>query len=104
MSIFILIFVVVCESSFFLIMMGVVLVFFCFFFFLPVNLFSFYIFFEISMFPVLFIILGAGNQIEKVGAAYFLFFYSTFCSFPFLILLFFFDNVFCFIYFDVFFC
>lgn len=43
-----------------------------------------YIFFELSMFPILVIILGYGSQIEKINSSYYLIFYAAFCSFPFL--------------------
>ena len=64
------------------------LVFFCFLFFLSGNLFLLYIFFELSVFPILVMILGFGFQIEKIRSGYYLFFYSSFCSLPFLVVLF----------------
>lgn len=41
-------------------------------------------FFELSIFPILVIILGYGSQIEKINSSYYLIFYAAFCSFPFL--------------------
>jgi len=41
-------------------------------------------FFELSIFPILIIILGYGSQIEKINSSYYLIFYAAFCSFPFL--------------------
>ena len=64
------------------------LVLFCVFFFFSSSFFFLYIFFELSIFPILFIILGFGSQVEKVGASYYLFFYSFFCSLPFLLVVF----------------
>jgi hypothetical protein len=78
--------------------------FFLVFFFFPGNLFLIYFFFEISLFPIVIMVLGFGNQIEKVGAAYYLFFYSFFCSVPFILILFNLDYFFFFLYFDSFFC
>jgi NADH:ubiquinone oxidoreductase subunit 4 (subunit M) len=41
-------------------------------------------FFELSIIPILFLILGYGLQIEKIGASYYLVFYSIFTIFPFI--------------------
>ena len=43
-----------------------------------------YMYFELSMFPILIIILGYGSQIEKINSGYYLLFYAAICSFPFL--------------------
>lgn len=43
-----------------------------------------YMFFELSIFPIIVIILGYGSQIEKINSAYYLLFYAAICSFPFL--------------------
>ena len=51
------------------------------------ELLGFYIFFEISLVPLIFIILGWGYQVERVQAFFYLFLYTMFGSLP---LLFFF--------------
>ncbi|BAV58168.1 NADH dehydrogenase subunit 4 (mitochondrion) [Ramazzottius varieornatus] len=51
------------------------------------DLMAFYIFFEISLVPLVFIILGWGYQVERVQAFFYLFLYTMFGSLP---LLFFF--------------
>nr|YP_010531211.1 NADH dehydrogenase subunit 4 [Blasticotoma filiceti]UXW93446.1 NADH dehydrogenase subunit 4 [Blasticotoma filiceti] len=50
--------------------------------FSSLNLFMFYFFFECSVIPVLFLILGWGNQSERVQASMYLFFYTLMASFP----------------------
>nr|QPF22262.1 NADH dehydrogenase subunit 4 [Ophidascaris sp. CYZ-2020] len=84
MSLFILGIVLLSEKNFMLLLLSEVLVFVCIFFFVPVNVIMMYMFFELSMFPILIMILGYGSQIEKVNSAYYLIFYAAFCSFPFL--------------------
>ena len=39
---------------------------------------------ELSIVPIIFMILGYGSQVEKIGAAYYLIFYVSLCSAPFL--------------------
>lgn len=70
-----------------LVYLSQILIYFCVIFFLSSNFISLYVFYEISMFPILIIILGYGSQVEKVGASYYLLFYTIICSFPFLYLL-----------------
>ena len=53
------------------------------------SLLSFYFFFEISILPILFLILGWGYQPERISASFFIFFYTLFGSLPLLIILFF---------------
>nr|YP_007024799.1 NADH dehydrogenase subunit 4 [Aelurostrongylus abstrusus]AFT65559.1 NADH dehydrogenase subunit 4 [Aelurostrongylus abstrusus] len=60
------------------------LILFCFFFFMSSSVMMLYMFFELSMFPILVMILGFGSQIEKIGSSYYLLFYTIFCSLPFL--------------------
>jgi len=67
-------------------------------------LYLLYVFFELSVFPIVVMILGFGNQIEKVRSSYYLFFYSFFCSVPFVLVLFNMDYFFFFLYFRFFFC
>jgi len=57
-------------------------------FFLSTNFFIFYVFFEISLFPIIFMILIDGVQIEKLSAATYLLFYALGCSLPFLLTIF----------------
>nr|QXE43459.1 NADH dehydrogenase subunit 4 [Ophidascaris baylisi] len=100
MSLFILGVVLLSEKSFMLLLLSESLVFVCIFFFVPTNVIMMYMFFELSMFPILIMILGYGSQIEKVNSAYYLIFYASFCSFPFLFVYFkslFFINL---VYFD----
>lgn len=51
------------------------------------NLILFYIFFEISLFPLVAIIIIWGYQVERIQARFYLFFYTMVGSFPFLIIL-----------------
>lgn len=84
MSLFILGVVLLRESNFMLLLLSEVLVVVCVFFFVPSNVILMYMYFELSMFPILVIILGYGSQIEKINSSYYLIFYAAFCSFPFL--------------------
>lgn len=84
MRLFILGVVVLSEKNHTLLLLSESLVFICIFFFIPINVIMLYIFFELSVFPILIIILGYGSQIEKINSAYYLLFYATFCSLPFL--------------------
>lgn len=52
------------------------------------NLFYFYIFFEIRLIPTLFLILGWGYQPERLQAGFYLLFYTLFASLPLLIRIF----------------
>nr|UFZ13767.1 NADH dehydrogenase subunit 4 [Acanthacorydalis asiatica] len=53
------------------------------------NLFMFYLFFESSLIPVLFLVLGWGYQPERLQAGTYLLFYTLFASLPMLISIFF---------------
>ena len=77
---------------------ALVVISFCFF--IPFNVFFFYIFFELSIFPILIMILGYGYQIEKVSASFYLIFYTSLCSFPFLFVFLNLDFSLIFVYFD----
>jgi NADH-ubiquinone oxidoreductase chain 4 len=57
-----------------------------------INLFLFYVFFERSLIPTLFLILGWGYQPERLQAGLYLLFYTLFASLPLLIALFFIIN------------
>nr|ALO77504.1 NADH deshydrogenase subunit 4 [Gloeosoma sp. GLO01] len=52
------------------------------------NLFLFYLFFEISLIPILFLILGWGYQPERIQAGLYLLFYTMFASLPLLMCIF----------------
>nr|ALO77678.2 NADH dehydrogenase subunit 4 [Eucnemidae sp. GENSP01] len=69
----------------------------CFLFvfvFVSMNLFIFYLFFEISIIPTLILILGWGYQPERLQAGTYMFFYTLLASLPMMISLFY-------IYFDL---
>nr|YP_010894802.1 NADH dehydrogenase subunit 4 [Drepanocentron fuxiensis]WJW73315.1 NADH dehydrogenase subunit 4 [Drepanocentron fuxiensis] len=53
--------------------------------FLSMNIFMFYIFFEVSLIPVFLLIMGWGGQSERIQAGVYLFFYTLFFSLPLLI-------------------
>nr|ALO77139.1 NADH deshydrogenase subunit 4 [Passalidae sp. GENSP02] len=53
------------------------------------NLMLFYLFFELSMLPVLLMIVGWGYQPERIQAGVYMLFYTLFASFPMMISLFF---------------
>lgn len=53
-----------------------------------VNLFIFYLFFESSLIPTFFLILGWGYQPERIQAGIYLLFYTLFASLPLLISIF----------------
>lgn len=65
-----------------------------FFVFSSLNLFLFYLFFEISLIPVLFLILGWGYQPERIQAGYYLMFYTLFSSLPMMVAIFYLYNYF----------
>nr|YP_010587739.1 NADH dehydrogenase subunit 4 [Chironomus kiiensis]UCS09399.1 NADH dehydrogenase subunit 4 [Chironomus kiiensis]WAB46348.1 NADH dehydrogenase subunit 4 [Chironomus kiiensis] len=56
------------------------------------NLFLFYVFFESSLIPTLFLILGWGYQPERLQAGLYLLFYTLFASLPLLMALFYIMN------------
>jgi len=84
MTVFILGVVFLREVNNILVILSEVLVFVCLLFFFPINMLMLYIFFELSIFPILIMILGYGSQIEKIRSAYYLIFYAVLCSTPFL--------------------
>jgi NADH-ubiquinone oxidoreductase chain 4 len=55
---------------------------------------GFYIFFEVSLLPLIFMILGWGYQVERLQASFYLFIYTIFGSMPFLLVIFFLDSAF----------
>nr|YP_010925335.1 NADH dehydrogenase subunit 4 [Hylurgus ligniperda]WGL40352.1 NADH dehydrogenase subunit 4 [Hylurgus ligniperda]WKD83328.1 NADH dehydrogenase subunit 4 [Hylurgus ligniperda] len=56
--------------------------------FSSLNLFNFYLFFEISLVPIFILILGWGSQPERMGAGFYLLFYTLMVSLPVMIVLF----------------
>nr|YP_009701202.1 NADH dehydrogenase subunit 4 [Idgia oculata]QEQ14408.1 NADH dehydrogenase subunit 4 [Idgia oculata] len=66
-----------------LILLASFMVLFC-----SLNLFIFYLFFEISLIPVLLMILGWGNQPERIQAGLYLLFYTLLASLPMMISIF----------------
>lgn len=84
MAFFILGIVILREINYNLILLSQILVLIRIIFFFSFNIIFIYIFFELSIFPIIIIILGYGSQIEKINSTYYLIFYASFCSFPFL--------------------
>nr|NP_579963.2 NADH dehydrogenase subunit 4 [Necator americanus]CAD10448.2 NADH dehydrogenase subunit 4 [Necator americanus] len=84
MMIFIYGMVLISEKNFSLLMLSSGLILVCLMFFVSSNMLMLYMYFELSMFPILVMILGYGSQIEKVNSGYYLLFYAAICSFPFL--------------------
>nr|AHA52619.1 NADH dehydrogenase subunit 4 [Chabertia ovina] len=80
--------VLVSEKNFNLLILSGVLIMICLFFFMASNMLMLYMYFELSMFPILVMILGYGSQIEKINSGYYLLFYAAVCSFPFLFIYF----------------
>nr|YP_010528098.1 NADH dehydrogenase subunit 4 [Mycterothrips gongshanensis]UXW64200.1 NADH dehydrogenase subunit 4 [Mycterothrips gongshanensis] len=79
-------------SLYFLFMMGG-LMFFLIMFFILSNFFLFFFFFEATLFPTLFIILGWGNNFERLSSGFYLFFYTLFSSMPMMFSIFFFSEM-----------
>lgn len=100
--VFILGIILIREKNYNLLFLSELLVVICILFFVPRNIMMLYMFFELSMFPILVIILGYGSQIEKINSSYYLIFYAAFCSFPFLFVYFKRDFNLVFTYFDFF--
>nr|YP_010373845.1 NADH dehydrogenase subunit 4 [Cletomorpha raja]UPI55385.1 NADH dehydrogenase subunit 4 [Cletomorpha raja] len=78
------------ESEFLLIIL--ILLLFLILTFSIFNLFMFYLFFESSMIPTLFLIFGWGYQPERFLAGLYLLFYTLFASFPLLVGIFYIFN------------
>nr|QQH14397.1 NADH dehydrogenase subunit 4 [Metallus mai] len=70
------------------IFMILIMMIFLFLTFSVCNLFLFYVFFECSLIPVLFLILGWGFQLDRIQAAMYLLFYTIFASLPLLVSIF----------------
>nr|YP_011015322.1 NADH dehydrogenase subunit 4 [Silesis erberi]UPP55787.1 NADH dehydrogenase subunit 4 [Silesis erberi] len=58
--------------------------------FASMNVFIFYLFFEISLIPTLILILGWGYQPERIQAGLYMFFYTLFASLPMMVAVFYF--------------
>nr|QHD47869.1 NADH dehydrogenase subunit 4 [Peltoperlopsis cebuano] len=65
------------------------------------NMFGFYLFFESSLIPTLFLILGWGYQPERLQAGVYLLFYTLLASLPLLVGVFFLNNLFGSLYFPL---
>lgn len=76
--------VMLSEVNYNILLLSEILVIIRIIFFVSSNILMLYIFFEMSIFPILVIILGFGRQIEKINSSYYLLFYARLCSFPFL--------------------
>nr|YP_010024769.1 NADH dehydrogenase subunit 4 [Neurothemis fulvia]QOQ35062.1 NADH dehydrogenase subunit 4 [Neurothemis fulvia] len=72
----------------FFLMMILFLLLFLVFTFMSTNLFMFYLFFESSLIPTFFLILGWGYQPERVQAGTYLLFYTLLASLPLLVAIF----------------
>nr|AOY39780.1 NADH dehydrogenase subunit 4 [Xyleborinus saxesenii] len=59
--------------------------------FMSMNLFVFYLFFEVSLIPTLILIIGWGNQPERIVAGMYLLFYTLLVSLPMMMGLFYLD-------------
>nr|UDL72570.1 NADH dehydrogenase subunit 4 [Phascolostrongylus turleyi] len=84
MMIFIYGMVLISEKNFNLLILSAILIVICLLFFVSSNMLMLYMYFELSLFPILVMILGYGSQIEKINSGYYLLFYAAICSFPFL--------------------
>nr|YP_003434051.1 NADH dehydrogenase subunit 4 [Trichostrongylus axei]ACX85200.1 NADH dehydrogenase subunit 4 [Trichostrongylus axei] len=84
MMIFIYGIIMLSEMNINILLLSNVLIFVSYAFFLSSNMLMLYMFFELSMFPILVMIMGFGNQVEKINSCYYLLFYASLCSFPFL--------------------
>nr|YP_011031450.1 NADH dehydrogenase subunit 4 [Eocanthecona concinna]WRB04600.1 NADH dehydrogenase subunit 4 [Eocanthecona concinna] len=61
--------------------------------FSSVNMFLFYLSFEMSLIPTLFLIFGWGYQPERISAGYYLLFYTLFASLPLLLGIFYINSL-----------
>lgn len=103
-SLFIFFLILFSERVFFIKFFSFVLILVSLLFFFSINFFFLFIFFELSVFPIIMIILGYGAQIEKISSSFYLFFYSSVCSLPFLLVLFNLNYFFFFVFLDSFVC
>nr|YP_010693552.1 NADH dehydrogenase subunit 4 [Scolytoplatypus wugongshanensis]WCB99743.1 NADH dehydrogenase subunit 4 [Scolytoplatypus wugongshanensis] len=61
--------------------------------FMSLNIFLFYLFFEISLIPIFFLIMGWGAQPERIMAGVYLMFYTLILSIPMMMVLFYMYNM-----------
>nr|YP_010332258.1 NADH dehydrogenase subunit 4 [Tetrameres grusi]UNY39757.1 NADH dehydrogenase subunit 4 [Tetrameres grusi] len=104
MSVLVLGFVMVTEGFGALAFYSLLVIFFSVMFFFSGSVLLLYMFYELTMIPIIFCLLGFGSQVEKISASYYLVFYTMFFSLPYL---FFYSRVlsfFNFVYYDFFFC
>nr|ADN52150.1 NADH dehydrogenase subunit 4 [Loa loa] len=102
MSVFVLGFICVSELLSSLVFYSCLVVFFSVCFFYSGSLLLLYVFYELTMLPILFCLLGYGRQVEKISACYYLVFYTLFFGMPYLFLyshVFYFFNL---VYYDFF--
>nr|QWK39730.1 NADH dehydrogenase subunit 4 [Omorgus chinensis]UFR81809.1 NADH dehydrogenase subunit 4 [Trogidae sp.] len=78
-------------NLFLLLMLMLMLFLYCTF--ASMNLFIFYLFFEMSLIPTLILILGWGYQPERIQAGVYLLFYTLFASLPMMISIFYYYNL-----------
>nr|AYW52273.1 NADH dehydrogenase subunit 4 [Galerucinae sp. 7 ACP-2013] len=76
------------DYSYMFLMVLVFLMFALYMTFSSLNLFMFYLFFEISLIPTLMLIIGWGYQPERLDAGIYLLFYTLFMSLPMMIMIF----------------
>uniref|UniRef100_A0AAU6QE76 NADH-ubiquinone oxidoreductase chain 4 n=1 Tax=Euchirus longimanus TaxID=1968892 RepID=A0AAU6QE76_9SCAR len=74
-------------------LMVIVLMFFLYMTFSSMNLFIFYLFFEMSLIPTFFLIIGWGYQPERLQAGVYLLFYTLFASLPMMVAIFYFYSI-----------
>nr|QPN54175.1 NADH dehydrogenase subunit 4 [Serica sp. NS-2020] len=74
-------------------LMVLLLLIFLFMTFSSMNLFVFYLFFEMSLIPTLILIVGWGYQPERIQAGVYLLFYTLFASLPMMISIFYYYSV-----------
>jgi len=72
------------ESLVYLKFYSLLLIIICVIFFMRSSVIFLFLFLELSLFPIMIIILGFGKQIEKLSSVYYLIFYGFFCSIPFI--------------------
>nr|ARH54385.1 NADH dehydrogenase subunit 4 [Gastrallus laevigatus] len=84
-----------CNNNYMLFNFNVLILFISLFLtFCSTNFFLFYVFFEVSLIPTLFLIIGWGFQPERLQAGIYLLFYTMFGSLPMLVSIFFYFDSF----------
>nr|YP_009328026.1 NADH dehydrogenase subunit 4 [Trachelus iudaicus]APC92669.1 NADH dehydrogenase subunit 4 [Trachelus iudaicus] len=86
--------VIKCKKFVFLFILNLMfMLFFLFMTFGALNLLMFYIMFEASLIPTLFLILGWGYQVERIRAGVYMMLYTLFFSLPFLLVMLYINNL-----------